>query len=58
MMGVKRLSVTQEDDFLATSVGRYWIRTEHENDGVSFDDQGLNASPPVLKGIDIGAINR
>jgi hypothetical protein len=39
-------------------VGRYRIRADHENNGVSLDDQALNVPPSILKGADLGAINQ
>jgi hypothetical protein len=44
-------------DFFKRYVGDDGIRREHEHDGVGFADQRHDAFPPILEGIDHGAID-
>src|ERR1051325_5426205 len=40
-----------------TDVGAHRIRAQHEDDGVRLSNEALDAFPPILEGVDIGAVN-
>jgi hypothetical protein len=45
-------------DFLERHVGGDGIGREHKHDRVGFADQRLNALPPILEGINLGAVDQ
>jgi len=48
----------RESDFLCADVGSHRIGTEYEYNSVGLSDQGLDARPPVLKGVDLAAVDQ
>ena len=45
-------------DFLERHVRSDGVRREHKHDRVGFADQRLNALPPILEGINLGAVDQ
>ncbi len=45
-------------DLLQRHLGRDRVRREHEDDRVGARDQRLDAFPPILEGVDLGAIDQ
>ncbi len=46
-----------ESDLLERHLGSNRIRAQHEHDRVRAHDQGLDARPPVLEGVDLAAVD-
>ena len=44
-------------DLLGANLGRDGVGRQHEHHGVGAADQRLDALPPILEGIDFGAID-
>jgi hypothetical protein len=45
-------------DLLGADLGGHRVGTEQENDGVSLGNQSLDALPPILEGVDLGAVDQ